>query len=1187
MTIFQSDLKLVHAVEDSQFDTGGGPLTNREIADGAIGELIDPIDEVAASIGRVYVYKGGAVVDTPTTDRLQNAFLFISETPSDPLISATLTTTKDPFDRVPAIRAHIESYFDAATPWFGYFLGVQSAGLRSLALFQRPGTAMPQVGSTLAIVMDEGLVGEVQEYVVVESVKGELHTVTVGNVEVTKLIVTVSLQDRLANTFVGSQIDRNDPINPRSVLKTTYVAAKAKYYGMTETTAVLAAGDNILHVAAIENQLVPTSTTSTSHVDLRATGDDSTIVPAADGTTLVNSARGLGPGATFYTGIPIYPGTLSVSAGGTSLHDANGILYAGTIAVGTVDYAGGAFTGGAKCPDYNGPTAYTFKAGAVVNAPSQTAKIEVTANNQWTDYAITLPVQPEPGTTRVYYRAQGVDYVLQDRGDGTCVGFDDSFGTAQVRFTTRTVDISLTTLPDVDSFVFVAWGVKSYVYNRSNSALGLGWFEFVTTAALPPGGVSIAWTVNGAPKTATDDGLGNLVGDASGQVFYKENKIWLKPAILPPAGTEFVVTVTPRLKATETFAPIPTQPDGTADIQLANGNLVPGSVRLEFTSALDLTANVTIDETTTPGVVAVPGPHPVDGRFVFYGFGTNAFVGLTSSIYHTTGRVVFSRLWNQAARVPVVTQTFVSDGHGGGYWRSTFTGWSGASHQYEGTACTVSYYYGDPGAAVQETFTASKLIVDVTPGLNEMVLLGSLSFTLGTRRIVDQDGKLYADPASDTGAGTLSGSLDPLKGYAGLTAWEPGIANAPALVSVATRVGIDVVDEVTFRAPGSPVAANSVQITALDTAGNTITATADGSGAITGTGIDGFFYYAAALGAVRFGDWVDAASNTGQPWYHASDVVNGQILKPRQVVATSVRFNCRTINYIPVDASIIKINAARLPKTGKVPTIQKGDWLLIHHTLTTEAATATAGGTLDLGRTGLERVWVRDSTGKKVPDDRYSVSLTTGILTWAAPLSLAGYSAPFTIHNRRMHRSRCTRVDLSGRVDLEFAPDWDIPSGAKVSTGMIIGDLQGRVTSMFTQGAWDVNHAWVDSTPNTTPTAIYNHDEFPVAVSNRSTTDSYAIIFTSPTVYKILSKGRGQLAQDISTATDYTLVNLVTNEPEFTIYHLGFGTGWVPGNVLRIDIEGGKAVWDLALTVQPGNHAITVDRLTLEFAGGV
>ena len=1183
MAILESDLKLVHAVEDSQFDTGAGPLTATEIQDGNIGEILEPIDEVSASIGRVFIYKGGAVVDTATAERLQNAFLFLSEVPDDPLLVATLTSTGDAFDRLPAIRSYVETYYSASTPWAGYFYGTQAAGMMSIVLVQRPGTALPDVGGTFAIIMDEGQSTEQSEYVVVTSVTSETDAFTYNGADFTKQIVTVNLQNRLTYTYPGSPVTRDDPTSPRTVFKRTFVAPRARYYGMAKTTAAVAPNTLTVMVDSIFNQIVPTANSISPLVDLSASGTKPTLVVAGSVNTL-----GMGVGArVLYVGMPVVPGSLSISCSfGTLTDDGAGTTYInGVTSYGTIDYATGKLTNthfGVHDFFYT----LQFRPAALVQAPAQTANIPVTSLNQWTGYTITLPTQPRPGTLEIYYRAQGNDYRLADRGDGICVGYDSSYGTAKLSFETRSVLVSLTTLPDVDTFMLFAWGVSVYTFDRSSATLGKAYLVLTTAAALPPSGFSISWN-DGTAHTATDDGVGNIVSSAAtGKVFYADKTVWLMPNTLPPPGTDFVFAITPRLAATETFSPLAVDPGtGISTLTLAHTNLQAKSLRLTFTAATDVE---TVDmiawtkDSLYQSVSKGPALAPANAAWAFTENASNGITGLTNvTINHTDGILAFKPQWQQDVRVPQINSNF-----NGSYYRNTFQSYAAANHLYQGTACTVSYYYGDAASTVTEHVLGNTLTVDVTPGLSELILPGSLSFTLCGKRVIDQDYKLYADVDTTTGAGTLVGSLNPMTGDAQLTTWTSA-SNTPALLSCATRAAADIVDEITFRSPGSPVASTSVQITATDTDGNTLTATADGAGAISATGLDGKFFYNCGIGSVRFGDWVTASFHTAAPWYHASDVVGGLILKPRQVIASSIRFNCGIVSHMPMDADIIKIDPNRLPGNGLIPKIQKGNWLLIHHTEAT-TATASAGGTVDLGRTGLERVWVRDADGKHVFGTQFSVVLATGIFTWAAPLSLGGYSSPFTIYNRKMHKSRATRVDISGRVDLEYAPLWTIPEGACVSSALLLGDLQGRVALMFTQGSWDTNHMWMSATPNTTPSAQYNQLEYPILVTNQSNTDSYALVFTDSTHYKIISKGRGELATGIATSADYTLVDSVTSHNEFTIYHLGFGTGWIPGNVIRMDITGGKAVWDLVLSCLPGDHAsLTVDRLTLEFAGGI
>ena len=1188
MPILQDDLKLVRSVSNAQYDYSAGALTATVIADNNIGALISPIDPVAEAVGRVFYYKGGMVVDTATTDILLNATIFLSEKPSDALIQATLCSTGNSFDKLAAIRSYVEAYYSPSTPWDGYLYGTQAAGMGSLIIFQHPNTALPDIGATFAIIQDGGTSGVLSEFVVVSAVTSQTETFTLEGKSVTWLVVTVTLQNRLQNSYVGSALGIDDPVNPRTILFNTFASQQAQYYGVVQTTADLAAGNLTVDVDSIFNQLVPTATSDTALVDLSASGTIASLVSAATATTSIQGSTGVGFSTmTFYTSVPIARGSLTVSTPDTTYTDDGlGNLYAGSVAFGSVDYINGKVIINGSRNFHAGTATLVFTPCALVPSPSQTASIAITSSNQRTSYSITLPTQPQPGTLQIYYRAGGNDYLLTDRGDGICAGFDSSYGVAKLTYLTKSVVVSLATLPDPNTYIFFAWGMACYTFDRGSATLGKGWIVITTTAALAPLGFSIAWN-DGSGHTATDDGVGNIVSSAAtGQVFYSTNTIWLMPNTLPPPGTDFVVTITPRQRGTDVISTIDVNPSsGDTTITLSHTNLLQGSLTVVFNSATDadVSGSVTMDAQFVNLMVSeAPALMPVYTGWQFKDNGSGINGLSDSAINYVAGTLTFKPQWNQQVKIPLYASANV-----GTTARYTFMGFSTGHHTYQGLSATISYYYGDAASTVTEHHSGSALVIDVTPGLNEQIIPGSVSFTLGGLRYVDQNYQLYSSIDTTTGAGTLSGVLDPMTGFASLSVWPEGQSNSPALQSCATRVGADVVDEVTFRSPGSPVAASSVQITCTDSSGNALSGTADGSGNIATTGMAGTFFYACGLGSVRFGDWVIAAGNESQPWYSTANVSGLNVWRPRQVIASTIKFDCSIVSFMLVDASIVNIDANRLPATGMVPIIQRGDLLLLHNTQTT-SATATAGGTVSVGRTNLENIWVRDANGALLPTTKYTTDLANGVLTWAAPLDLTGFASPFTLYNRKMHMSRCTRADLSGQLALEMPPTWTIPAGSKVSSAMIVGDLQGRVSNLFTQGSWDINNSWVEATPNTTPTAVYNQTEYPLGVTNRSNTDSYALIFTDTTHYNILSKNRGQLATYIPTTADYTLMDLVTGYPEFVIYTLGLGAGWMPGNVLRFDIIGAKFPWDLVLTVLPGPHAsLTVDHCTIEFFGGV
>ena len=300
---------------------------------------------------------------------------------------------------------------------------------------------------------------------------------------------------------------------------------------------------------------------------------------------------------------------------------------------------------------------------------------------------------------------------------------------------------------------------------------------------------------------------------------------------------------------------------------------------------------------------------------------------------------------------------------------------------------------------------------------------------------VDIAGAVYADPSPSTGAGTLSGSIDYASSRLTLTAWPEGTATAPHVDGLVTRLGVDSVDEVTFRAPGSPVQVGSVSLQATDINGNTVSATANSLGAFAATGIEGRFDYESGVGRVRFGDWITAAGNEGEPWYVAGNVVGGNIFRPRWVISETIKYNCVTISYLPIDADQLGMEPERLPGDGRVPVFTAGTLAVVHHTASVSQPSPSAGTLIDLGRERLARVWMRENLNAKVPGDLYhqvggvetligaanpaakwQANIDTGIFTWKTPLTLTGFTGPYLIYHRIHHKSRVRETDKIGRA---------------------------------------------------------------------------------------------------------------------------------------------------------------------------
>lgn len=175
-------------------------------------------------------------------------------------------------------------------------------------------------------------------------------------------------------------------------------------------------------------------------------------------------------------------------------------------------------------------------------------------------------------------------------------------------------------------------------------------------------------------------------------------------------------------------------------------------------------------------------------------------------------------------------------------------------------------------------------------------------------------------------------------------------------------------------------------------------------------------------------------------------------------------------------------------------------------------------------------------------------------------------------------------VDYRGTLTFASALVNTFPTGSKVCAIVDLGDLHASVGIVFEQQAW--TRAFSDALIGGSPDAAYDITSHPIIVSNiGAETERWAIVFTSATAFKLVGESAGQIATG-STATDFSPLNPITNQPYFTIAAAGWGSGWGIGNVLRINTVGArKPVW-LARCVSPG-AANGADGVIVDLRGSI
>jgi hypothetical protein len=328
---------------------------------------------------------------------------------------------------------------------------------------------------------------------------------------------------------------------------------------------------------------------------------------------------------------------------------------------------------------------------------------------------------------------------------------------------------------------------------------------------------------------------------------------------------------------------------------------------------------------------------------------------------------------------------------------------------------------------------------------------------------------------------------------------------------------------------------------------------------------------------------VTAAGNEGKIWYSAAAVFGGLIFKPLPIDAATVRYNAVAYSYLPLDASILGLDPVRLPQDGRVPIFKKARVVVVHNTQTLAPQTVTNGQTVNVGRTRLARLRVKNNAGVVVTTG-YTADLDAGTATFTA---VAGYAQPITIEHRIEDEALCSEVQITGDIRLARALTHVFPANTtKVSSAMLLGTLQAASTESFSQQTW--TSVWSDTRIGTAIVAQYDQAVYPIAVTNRGATpERWALIFTNSTTFNIVGEEAGLIATgSVNTVTEP--MNPATGVPFFTIPILGWGSGWAAGNVLRFNTRASNApLWCGRTTLQSPAAAPGTDQMTLALRGDI
>lgn len=522
MTILEGDIKLLASrVMDDVPEGGGGP-TGTVIPYGGNNNIFRDITEADRAGGNVSIMQVHAAVMTANAEPYMGANFILSMPPTDPNVSVTLAKC-NLFARRTEIAAAIANYLIQGSEWSGYLLENHVQGQRNIQVFHRPGTATPNIGRTLVLIYNEGLPGQLIQYVRVTKVATETRTFTYAAggtfTDYQASVTQIDLSDALRYNFPGSPPDRSFGRNvTKTLIRDTTVADAAVYYGAAPTVLAGAIGDTLLRVSSIYTQVVPNARTETIALDQR---------PAAQRTlTLATSPRNVTVGAAPHaTRIKVgqenrgfswvnilkpfpAPNTLVIS------YMALGVWY--TVS----DDGAGALTGaGAGTVNYeNGTVALTTLAlpdagsAIIFNWGEKSAFTNRTgqAGYRAPEYALKLDhAGIKPGTLVVKWTSGGVLRTATDNGTGALVG---GVATGEINYAAGELFIRPLHMPDAGAQFAIDYEWATITTKSVVVSPDTGGFANIALDTVPAAGsVTVQWTT---VRTVSTSSGGSAAGTA-------------------------------------------------------------------------------------------------------------------------------------------------------------------------------------------------------------------------------------------------------------------------------------------------------------------------------------------------------------------------------------------------------------------------------------------------------------------------------------------------------------------------------------------------------------------------------------------------------------------------------------------------------------------------------------------------
>jgi len=1231
MTITTTDIKLLASARMADTVDGGGRMTGTVIQDGVDNNMFDDVSNLDRVYGRISLRKGYCAILTNTRDKYLGARAIIDAGPTDTNVSATIFSTGSISDTRADAANRVESYLNSASVIGHYLLDNHITGQSNIQLFSRPGTAPPSPGETLYIVWHEGQGDQKAQYVRVTSTSAVVNTYTDGVGDFTGQVTSCNLSDVLRYDFTGSPASRYyTPLGvTASYVKGTVVADAGSYRGISNLALAAAIGDTQIKVGSIYSQLLPGSRSEISALDqmpanavtvsLAAT-PRAVTVPASPHTQRIK----IGPtnrGFNFVSMLAPLPASGTV----TCSYLAFGKWYTirdngdGTMSgsgTGTINYLTGSISVTLQAmPDVRSSVIFTW--GERLSFTSHAGDALFKAP----EFAFDLEHRGiVPSSVTITWMSGAVLKTATDNGSGAFTGD----ATGNISYTTGSVQLKPTAFMDANGEFAIDYSYKSVVQETKTgltpSGGGLVTFslgsvptagsivvEWITTrTASATSGMSLAAGNSTKSSSTTTDTVSRMAA-TSKLVGYPSALTagWLA-ATLPAGGNTTpgaaVTGFAGEASAIASGVYAPVYPGGMGDTRVCTSTVtrdVSGSTSSKLTSTSSQTSNLvvsTFHEITENGI----------GGFVG-GLGTINYAGQSVTLQvvnpSSTSTTYKNDTESAADFAAMAAGAYVSSNYGPANSNNATNGGGGSStaqggtygtradvEVFDNTALQVTYSTGAGGPTAHSmTYTPVVTTIDLVPHTTERVVPGSVLFTWMGHTYQDFEGVLYRDRTVGF-AGYAAGTINYSTGIAYVKDYiVSGSPTSFTLDSCWTSKGTFTTSKVYFRTPTAPVKPTGIVMSILGIDGTPIIATGGSDGKILGDHTVGQIDYEVGTCDVVFGDLVLDTSLTAAEkleWWYAAAYARisseGKVWKPWPVDPGSLRYNVVSYFYLPLDATTLGLDPVRLPQDGRVPIFKAGHVLVVHDTVNMTPVTVANTDVIDTTRVRLARLRVFGSNGLEITSG-FTTDLDAGTVTFT---NVAGYSQPVTIEHRIEDEALCSDMQIGGELKLTRPLTHNFTTNAKVSSVLIVGDLQADATEGFSQGTW--TSVWQDTRIGSAITPQYNQTLYPIVTTNQGAiAERWACIFTNTTTFNIVGEDSGVIGTG-TTATPTAPNNPATGVPYFTISEVGWGTGWSVGNVFRFNTRAANfPIWCARTVIQSPAAPPGTDQLTLSIRGDV